>query len=259
VPVLHNGHLVAHDEGLVLIVGDDDRGRPERSQQGPDLGLQLDAQLHVQRLEGLVQQQHPRARRQRPRDGDSLLLAARQGVGHALLEAGEVDHLQHLAHPRAAVGSAAEPVGHVPTHREVWEQRALLAEQADAPGFRRHVHARTRQQALTHVHLPAVGDVEARHDAHERRLAATAGTQQGEGSPALDAQIDAVQDLRLAEGLVHLDDPQIPETVAVGGAGLHPRTPAGGLAVASVAEAPTPDRRLRARHDIGRLGGIRHA
>ena len=69
-------HAVGERERLVLVVGHEHRGGARGVQRPDDRAAGARAQGGVQRGEGLVEQHHRRVRRQRPGEGDALLLAA---------------------------------------------------------------------------------------------------------------------------------------------------------------------------------------
>ena len=102
---VHDGDAVGDRERLLLVVGDVDRRDPELELDAADLLAQLDAHLRVERRERLVEQQHARLDRERPRERDALLHAARELVRIALAGVGEPDELEQLARPGPA-GSA---------------------------------------------------------------------------------------------------------------------------------------------------------
>ena len=84
-------------ERLLLVVGHVDGRDPELALDRADLVAQRDADLGVERGQGLVEQQHLRLDGERPRERDPLLLAARQLVRVAVAAVGQVDQLQQLA------------------------------------------------------------------------------------------------------------------------------------------------------------------
>lgn len=98
-PALQHSHPATQVEGLLLLVGDEDGGDPDPPDRFLELPAGALAQGRVEVREGLVEQQHPRLGRQRPRQGHALLLAAGELGDTTALEACEVDQLQHLAHP----------------------------------------------------------------------------------------------------------------------------------------------------------------
>ena len=67
-----------------------------------ELDLQPLAQLQVERAERLVEQQHRRPVDERARDGDALLLAARELAGQPVAELLEPDEPERLLDPAAA-------------------------------------------------------------------------------------------------------------------------------------------------------------
>ena len=76
--VAHDHDPVGQREGLLLVVGDVDGGDPELALDRPDLLAQDDPDLGVERRQRLVEEQDLGLDRQRPGEGDALLLAARQ-------------------------------------------------------------------------------------------------------------------------------------------------------------------------------------
>ena len=84
-------------------MGDVERRGAALTQDGAHVGGQLLAQGPVQGGQGLVEQQQPRRRRQRPSQGHPLCLPAGQGRHPTLLEAGQADELKHLAHTLTAL------------------------------------------------------------------------------------------------------------------------------------------------------------
>ena len=72
-------HLVAEHEGLVLVVGHEDRGDAEADQQLVDLGSHLRSQRGVEVREGLVEQEDRGPRRDGAGEGHTLAAARRTG------------------------------------------------------------------------------------------------------------------------------------------------------------------------------------
>ena len=68
--------LIGHLEGLALIVGDEQARDMNLVVQFSQPDAKLVANLGVEGPKGLVQEQHLRARRKRPRQGDPLPLAS---------------------------------------------------------------------------------------------------------------------------------------------------------------------------------------
>ena len=79
----HHRDAVRHGQRLFLVVRHEHEGDAGLVLQPLELDLHLLAQLEVERRQRLVQQQHLRPRRQRPRQRHPLLLAARELAGCA--------------------------------------------------------------------------------------------------------------------------------------------------------------------------------
>ena len=79
-PAIHHADEIAHRQRLLLVVRDQHEGDAELALQVLQLDLHVGAQLLVERGERLVEQQHGRLVDQRPRQRDTLLLAAGQFV-----------------------------------------------------------------------------------------------------------------------------------------------------------------------------------
>jgi hypothetical protein len=73
----HDADPVGHRQGLLLVVGDEQRGGAELLLQKADLLPQLLAHLRVEGGQRLVEQQHPGLDGQRAGQRDALLLTAR--------------------------------------------------------------------------------------------------------------------------------------------------------------------------------------
>ena len=104
VAAAHHRDAVGHGERLLLVVRDQHEGDAGLALQPLQLALHLLAQLEIERRQRLVEQQHARLRRQRARQRDALLLAARQVARAARGEAVEPHHLERFGD--ALVGSA---------------------------------------------------------------------------------------------------------------------------------------------------------
>src|SRR5688572_22540648 len=184
-------------------MGDEDRGNAELALDLADHAPEFLADLRVEGAERLVEQQHFRPVRERPRHGHALLLAARQFAGHALLHAVERDQFQQLVAAFAAFSRAHAPDAqrkfHVVRDRHVAEQRVVLEHEADAAVARRHpgdVAPVQRDAAM-------VGFDQAGDRAQERALAAAARAEQDQELALLDRERHVVDD---RQSLVPLGD-----------------------------------------------------
>ena len=93
---VHDHHGVRHGQGLLLIVGDIDKGDAHGLLDALKLILHVLAQAQVQCAQRLVQQQDLGPVDQSAGDGHALLLSAGQRGYRALLKSVEVDHVEHL-------------------------------------------------------------------------------------------------------------------------------------------------------------------
>ena len=160
------GHEDEGDAGLVL--------------QLLQLDLHFLAQLVVERRQRLVEEQHLRLRRQRPRQRDALLLTA---GNLARLPLGEFLHPHQLQHvPGAGIDLGAglsehfEAEADVLRHGHVREQRVALEHSVDRP-----LEGRQQSDVLTVEQDLAVGrKFEAGDQAQQRCLAAARGTEKRE-------------------------------------------------------------------------------
>lgn len=107
-------------------MGDEDEGDSNAPLQAFQLDLQLFAQFLVQRAERLVEEQHLGLVDQRARQGDPLLLAARQLPGTPVGEAAQPHLFQGFPHPRGDLvfGAALhlQAKGHILRDRQVREE-----------------------------------------------------------------------------------------------------------------------------------------
>ena len=103
---VHDGDAVAHRERLFLVVRDVHERRARARLDLLELELHLLAQLEVERAQRLVEQQGRRLVDERAREGDALLLAARELPGLALLHALEAHRAHRLRDARAHIVTA---------------------------------------------------------------------------------------------------------------------------------------------------------
>ena len=101
---VHDGDAVGDRERLLLVVRDVERRDAELELDAPDLLAQLHAHLRVERRERLVEQQHARLDRERARERDALLHAARELVRVAVAGVPEADELEQLVDALVALG-----------------------------------------------------------------------------------------------------------------------------------------------------------
>ena len=149
-PVIEHRNAVAHRQRLALIMGDIDHGDAQRFVQVLDLELHVLAQLLVQRAQRLVHQHQRRVEHQRARQGDALLLAARQLCGTAADEGPHLHHVQRAGDLRLALGlghaAHFQRKGQVLADRHMRKQGIILENHADSALVRRHLVDRAARQ-----------------------------------------------------------------------------------------------------------------
>ncbi len=102
-PRRHHDDAGREEDGLGDRVGDEDDGRARRLPDPQELHVEALARHLVERAERLVHQQERRVEGERPRDRDALLHPARELPRMVVLEALQLDELEHL---RDAVAAA---------------------------------------------------------------------------------------------------------------------------------------------------------
>ena len=92
--VVHHRDPVRQRERFGLIVRHINERDADFLLQVDQLDLHFLAELGIERRERLIEQQHRRMRHECARDGDALLLAARQFLRHSFREAGKANILE---------------------------------------------------------------------------------------------------------------------------------------------------------------------
>ncbi len=209
---------IRHGHRFGLIVGDVDHGNAHLAVDALDLDLHLLAQVLVERPQWLVEQHEVGVEDQAAREGDALLLTARQLARIALGEARKPDQAEHLVGTRFHLGARKtahlERKDHVAQRRHVWEQGIVLEHHADVAlvGF--------LQREIAAIELDdAAGRGFEAGDHHQcRGLAGAARAEKGNELTADDVQIDAVDGVALAVvRLADISQPQVAHGVRVPG------------------------------------------
>ena len=193
------------EPGQLLVVRNDDKGLPEAVAKVEEKLMELGLVLTVETARRLVGQDDGRVVDERPRHGDTLLLAARQ-LGR--LVRGAVRQLQEVEqlHGPLARGAHGAPRNQRRNHHvlhggELGQQlveleheaqpRAAEAGQLAAPQGK-HVGAVDADGA-------AVRPVERTHDLQQRRLARTAGADDADDLAPTDVQVYPPEHLEASE------------------------------------------------------------
>ena len=106
-----DGDAVAHLDGLVDVVGDEDDGLLQLALEPEELVLEPVAGDRVDGAEGLVHQQHRGVGTERAGDTDALGLTAGELLRVAVAEVDriEADHIEQLVDPVADLASCPSP------------------------------------------------------------------------------------------------------------------------------------------------------
>ena len=141
-PAVEQDEPVGQRERLGVVVGDRDDGEVEAGEQRAELDDEPLAARPVERAERLVEQEDARRGRQRARQRDALLLAAREGGDVAALGAlagrpARAARPPARPRPLAALPLHPEAEGDVGADVEVREQRVVLEHHPDAAPVRR--------------------------------------------------------------------------------------------------------------------------
>ena len=199
--LVHHDHAVGQGERLALIVRDVEEGEAEPLLQALHLALHADAQVGVERAQGLVEQQDLRFGDQRAGNGDPLLLAAGELAHPAIEELAELHQFGDLADlglDRGLVVTAERQAeGDVLANVEMREQREVLPHQ---PGGAL-VHRQRRDVLAAQQKTAARHRFQAGDDAQKRGLAAAARPHDGDELAALDGKIDGFEGDEVAEAL----------------------------------------------------------
>ena len=264
-------HLADHAE----VVADEEHGRVELGLQLVDEVEHLGLDRRVEAGRRLVEDQQGRIDAERHRDHDALLHAARELVRVALhdrLRVGDLHLLQHrqraIARLRPARAARGEDLGQLlaDADRRVQRRAGVLVHHRDdlaaialqiGAAQAQHVDARDLDRARAHA--PVARQVADRRQ-RGRRLAAAGLADEPVRRAALDAEADAAQHLapdRRARGSrprglltssagAAAAPPS--SSLAVVGAALIGRTPAGGCRRASRRDADRGDREAGEEH-----------
>ena len=154
------------------------------------LGLHILAKAQIKRPKRFVQQQNPRTAHQSARNGDPLLLSARERRARPPLKAAEVDEFEHLHHAAADLlfGELLQPQpeGHVFKNVEMREQRVSLKDGVDLALIGRQI---VDAHALK-VQVARSGRFKTADDSQCRRLAAAGGTEQRDELLVMNSEVD---------------------------------------------------------------------
>src|SRR4051812_5567883 len=181
----------------------DEQDRHAAVVDAADLAPDLRHEERHDALGGLVEDDELRPHHQAARDGEHLLLAARERAARladTLLQAREMG--EHVALD-LAVGLAGEADAQVLVHAEIREDAAALRHVADAQA-RHLVGLDAREVHALELHLPGAALGEAHDGAQGRGLADAVASEERDRLAAADLERHAAQDVQLAVVHVHV-------------------------------------------------------
>lgn len=180
-------------------MGDGEHGRAQAGEEGAEFDDEAFAQAAVELAERFVQHQQFGPGRQRPGEGDALLLAARErghgaasgaGKSHQVQEFGDLVLLlapAHAVHP--------QPEGDVGPDVPVREQLVVLEHQAESAPVHRHPVL----VGAVEQHPSGVGLLKARDRPQQSGLATAARPQHADDLVLGDLQVHRVERRAVAE------------------------------------------------------------
>jgi hypothetical protein len=192
-PFVHEQHLVAEPPRLAEVVGRHDHLRSRRIER-PDHALDLARRGRVEARGRLVEEQHLRVKRPRPRQRQALLLAAREHARRAVLEMRKPDALERFAR---------DPLALAPADARELQRIRHVGERAAPEQHRPLEHHRLQTAAALAVGIaprnPARGRREQSvHQAHQHALAGAICAEHDRAGSRFEAHGDAVEDRALA-------------------------------------------------------------
>jgi hypothetical protein len=194
--MIENRDSIGHRERFPLIMGDEDKGKAERTLKRPELALHRLAQLEIERSQWLVEQQDFRTQDKGARKSDSLPLSAGKLAGLARLQPHELERLDAQATTLGPVDAPNhEPVANVLQHVHVREESVVLEHGVHRAAIHRHA-----LDCLAEDFDASGGRlVKTADESEARRLARAGRAKHGEKLARLDVQIDAIHRLHGAE------------------------------------------------------------
>ena len=191
--VVHDRDLITDREALLLIMGDVDCGEAELLLQLTDLDTHLYAELRIEVTERLIEEHEIRLDDHRTGECHTLTLSAGHLLRKALLEAVEVDRVEHLHHAlpdlRLRQIAAAQTERDILEDVHVREQRVALEHEAEVPLVQRHMGVVLAVEEDVALHRLG----EAADQAERRGFSTAAGAEEADQLALLDVQVQVLQ------------------------------------------------------------------
>ena len=193
---LQHDHPIGEREGLQRIVRHQQPHAAERCQVPAQVAAQLRSSLHVDRREGLVEQQHAGLDGERARQRHALPLPTRERAGSCAGPVAEAHALEPRARDparlRARPPVTAQAERDVVESRHVRKEQLVLEHDGDGPLLRRHGDALRRilEHHAVQGESPLLDRDEPRQRVQQRGLAAAVRPQDGRRLAGGDRELD---------------------------------------------------------------------
>ena len=201
---IDHGHAVAHGEGFLLIVGDEDEGDAEFFLQLLELDAHLGAKFGIEGAEGFVEEKDLGFADDRSRQSDPLTLTAGHLGGLAIDKGFQGGHLDHAIDAffdfRSGNPFHPETEGDVLVDGEVGEEGVVLKDLIHIPavrGVESHI-------ASIDKDLAGGGCVKSTDESKAGRLAATRGPEKSHELTGLDLEVGALEGFEGAEAFADI-------------------------------------------------------
>ena len=202
--VFQNGDLCCKRHGLDLVMCHIDDCGAHAIVKAFDLGAHVDAQLGIEIGERLVKQEDLRLAYKRPSHRHALALPSGQLARLAVEKVGNLQHLRNPGYRLFALRLRDTPDFHAETDvlcdSHVGIERIGLEDHRDVALGR----VLARNIASIDPDFTACDGLQSGNRVEQRRLPAPGRTYQDEKATLVDFQIDTLEDLDLAKGLVQV-------------------------------------------------------
>src|SRR5262249_25672776 len=194
-PVDHDADAVGERGGVLEVVGDEQYGNLEGGEEVLQLGPDRRLRVGIERGQRLVEGQHARSTRERARERDALLLAARELSGLGGGKARDTEAVEE------AVCGTPSRVVDVLADGHVREEGVLLEDQSDLSAFGRDVPSRIRVEPdlVVDADSPRPRADQSGDGAQNRGLPGAGRPDERDGRADLEAQVELVRPKRDAD------------------------------------------------------------
>ena len=202
--LVHDHDGIRHGEGFLLIVRDEDERDAELALQLDELALHVLPELQVERRQRLIEEQHLGLVHDGARDGNTLLLPARELRHLGVLIAVEVDEFQRIADLVADIAFIlaldAQAERDIIRDIHMRKQRILLENRIHLTLLRRHL----RDILSLEQDAALIRCLKAADKPQERRLSTAGRSQQGHELILMHRQIQILENHPIPKGFLDM-------------------------------------------------------